>query len=198
MAIRLDVTGFFYRREIDFDASFQTVKQVMEAARQLGGAPSLDFTGETSSVVVGGTLTEVEFIKTISVTHAGGSAVSGQQRTGIAARRYANGVYLGQDDTVFFPGGDVTQGLVSPEGKKIVNAWQYYVYQPVDIDGQTMLVDVNRSMGPRRVEPYSQPFLSNPAGGARGILDEDVIVWRQVSIAISPTFPSSPDEGVGV
>lgn len=188
VAVKIDVTGFFYRRKLDVDIGFQTVKEALQAARLLSGPPFLDFTGETSSVIQQGALKEVEFLKSFIITHENESAVSGQT-SGTNPRRYANGIYVGADDAVIFPKGDPTKGLVSPEGKKIINAWQYYVYEEIEVDGVKKLVDVNRSMGSRRVEPYSEPFLVDNSGNARGILPNDTIVWRQVSIAIEPTFP---------
>ncbi|MEM0989334.1 MAG: hypothetical protein AAGK00_10670 [Pseudomonadota bacterium] len=194
MTVLLDVTGFFYRKFVDYPAGgFQTVKEVMEAARLLPDFPKLDFLSEVSHDGGGN---EVEFLKTIIVEHSGNTALSGQTVAGPNERRYADGTYIGSDDTVLFPKGNKGRGLISPEGKKIINAWQYYLYEEVEVGGQRLLVDVNRSagsaIGRRKVEPFSEPFMAQPGGDARGIKDGDLIVWRQVSIAIEPTLPAEP------
>jgi hypothetical protein len=180
--ILIDVAGFYFRRSVTLadDGVTKSVKDAMVAAKALPqgtgpGEGTLDFTGET--------LDGREFISNIIVTHSGGTAASGQTIGSPNPRIYDDGVYNAGDNFVIF--GDVNgqPRLISPEGKRIVSAWQYYVYDQNS-------VDLNRAGGPRRVVPYSEPF--ETGGNVRGLQDGDTVVWRRVSICVAPTIVPTP------
>lgn len=177
MDVEVDVTGFYYRRNVSLpdDNTTKTVKDAMIAAKALGGFPALDFTGET--------LNNREFISNIIVTHSGDTAISGQTLGSENPRIYEDGVYNAGDDFVIFGQVGGVPRLVSPEGKRIISAWQYYVYD-------SNSVDLNRANGPRRVVPYSEPFSAGAA--IRGLQDGDTVVWRRVSICVAPTIVPAP------
>ena len=179
MRVTLDIAGFYYRQQVELpdDDVVNSVKDVMIAAQALGGTPSLSFAGE----IIDGR----EFLDNITVTHRGNSAVSGQTLNDATAdqRIYDDGAYAAADDFVIFgsvdrPDGTTLKRLISPEGKRIVSAWQYYVY-----DAQ--FVDLNRRGGTRRVVPYSVPL--DVGDELRGIRDGDTVVWRRISSCLGPT-----------
>ncbi|MEL7528843.1 MAG: hypothetical protein AAFN16_23955 [Pseudomonadota bacterium] len=179
MNVLIDVAGFYYRRSVTLPdgGATKTVKDAMVAAKSLGGFPELDFTGETT----GGR----EFLSNIIITHAGGTAVSGQTLSEALPdqRIYEDGVYNAGDDFVIFGEVNGQKRLISPEGKRIISAWQYYVYDENS-------VDLNRANGPRKVVPYSEPFQVGAL--VRGLQDGDTIVWRRVSICVAPTIVPAP------
>lgn len=189
ITVTLDIAGFYYGEEIEvpYEGKLISVKDVMLAARKRTSFPKLEFTGEVLPVGA----KQKEFCDTIIVVHQGGTAKSRQG----GGRSYDDGTYLAADDPVFF----TKDRLVSPEGKSIVSAWQYYVYD-------TDFVDLNRRFaaqekakkpslpkGYRVVVPYSIPFeVTDATGELRGIKPGDTIVWRRVSICLAPTTPAEP------
>lgn len=169
--VNLEITGFFYRREVLVPDGASTVKEVMDAAEELSGFPKLVVIPEAA----GG------FLKTIIVSHAGNTAISGQTQVdgSSVSRTYPDGVYVGEDDKVSFSANEQNPILVSDDGLSQVNAWQYYVYDASS-------VDLNRQAGARRIVPYTNPFPSTEA--PRPFQDDDTVVWRQVTISVAPTF----------
>ena len=178
MIVNLEITGFYYREKIDVPCSgpFVSVKALMEEAVKKTTFPKLQFTSET--------LGKKEFLDTIIVEHDDTSAKSGQTIGSANPRLYPAGIYLANDDPVFFGSVNGVRRLVSPEGKKIISAWQYYVY---DKNG----VDLNRTSGPRRVVPFADDFTiesgTPPTETKRGLEPDDTVVWRRVSICVEPT-----------
>ena len=170
--VNLEITGFFYRREVLVPNGATTVKEVMNAAEALTGFPKLVVIPEAA----GG------FLKTLIVSHAGDTADSGQTKGNGASvgRTYPDGVYVGEDDKVSFSPNEQNPILVSEDGLAQVRAWQYYVYN-------ANFVDLNRQAGSRRIVPYTSPFLPS-AEAPRPFQDDDTVVWRQVTISVAPTF----------
>lgn len=168
--VNLEITGFFYRREVLVPDGAATVKEVMDAAEALTNFPKLVVIPEAA----GG------FLNTLIVFHAGNTASSGQTRAGTPVGRiYPDGVYVGEDDKVSFSPNEQNPILVSEDGLVQVRAWQYYVYD-------ASFVDLNRKARSRRIVPYTSPFPS--AEAPRPFEDDDTVVWRQVTISVAPTF----------
>ena len=158
------------------DAGATTVKAVMDAAEALPGVPKLGVIPEADR----------RFLRTIIVSHSGGTAESGQNTADGTSinRTYPDGVYVGEDDKVSFSSDAQNPILVSDDGLPKVQAWQYYVYNAAK-------VDLNRAAGPRRIVPYTDCFPSNE--NPRVFQDDDTVVWRQVSICVAPTFGANSD-----
>lgn len=183
--IRLEVTGFYYARDLEIGDNVTKVEEVMDIATRLEGFPKLGFVPEP--VRNNGK----QFIKTIFVNHDDTSAKSGQKLspTVDVDRTYPAGLYVGEDDAVSVKPGANPILIPRDDTLKQVKAWQYYVYEDA-------CVDLNRKNGARVILPFNEPFPS--AQNPRAFKTGDVIVWRQVTIAVKPTYGILSNDVKGV
>lgn len=171
--VTIDIAGYYYREVVEVPEG-ATVQTAMKEAEKLESFPKLKITTETFK--------EKLFLDSITVTHSGGSAESGQTKNEPVKRTYPDGIYSGADDAVQVSE-DGTQLIAVDQNATSVNAWQYYIY---DKDS----VDLNRKAGTRRIVPFSEVF--DIDGEMRGLKDKDVIVWRQITIRTRPNGPLGP------
>lgn len=178
--VNLDIAGFYYRADSLEVNDGAPVIHLMVAARSAVSSTGalLDFDTESVAGKV--------FLDSITVTHANGSAVSGQQYTTAAlngSRVYPNGVYANADEAGFFEDGTNSSPFIAADRNKTgLMAWQYYVYDK-------HFIDLNRAGGPRRVVPFTEDFARPDK--TRGLKDGDTVVWRLIMVR------TRPDGGLG-
>ncbi|MEM6387230.1 MAG: hypothetical protein AAF718_13450 [Pseudomonadota bacterium] len=186
--VNLDIAGFYYRFfEVEVDDG-SPVKALMDAVNNVivpvgnGGSVGAKLTFDTED------LGKKVFIDSISITHAGGSAKSGQKDDAgsYSTRAYPDGIYANADEAGIIKEDLPTKPFVALDRNKTgLMAWQYYVYD-------TNFVDLNRKFGPRKVVPFTEIFERNDEGQPpRGLQNGDTVVWRLVQIR------TRPDGGIG-
>lgn len=186
--VNLDVAGFYYRF---FDVEVEdgsAVKALMDAVNNVlvpagnKGSVGAKLTFDTEE------LDKKVFIDSISVTHLGGSAKSGQkdEKGSYSARTYPDGIYANADEAGIIKEDVPTKPFVALDRNKTgLMAWQYYVYD-------ANFVDLNRKFGPRKVVPFTEKFERSADGQPpRGLQTGDTVVWRLVQIR------TRPDGGLG-
>lgn len=168
--VTLDVAGMYYRKDVEVDEG-ATVEDVMLAAQASNGprGAQLDFETET--------INGETFLDSITVTHQGKSARSGQNKQ----RIYPDGTYEYYDDDVIL---NKKTGLFEPKDptREFVLAWQYYVY---DNNGN----DLSRFGGEaRKVVPFTR---SDTEYAFEARFAPYTVVWRLIAIWLRPSYGDS-------
>ena len=182
--VKVDVTGFFFSRDVQVDAN-ATVRDVMDAA------VAANKTARPNEALLQYSADfKEEFLDGIFILHRNGSAKSRQVSGGAPARQYDDGFFSFRDDQIEIGAGPfgTTRFVPRDPNASRALAWQFYVYK----DTPEGLVDLSRSkLGGlnRQVEAFSvaRPFV--------GATDQDKyqVVWRLVALALRPDQLSGPE-----
>lgn len=186
--VNLDIAGFYFRQDkvsVPEGATVQALMEKVKAATKNAppGTARFSFDTETLTVIENGEERTREFLDSISVTHQGGTAISGQN----SKRVYDDGIYAAADEKVLLGKGGLDSPLIAAARNATgILAWQFYIYDKnfVDLNRKGL----NGSGQPRKVVPFTEQFSRIDEDGNRlyGLQQGDTVVWRLIQIRTRP------------
>lgn len=187
VSVSLDIAGFYYFRPDIVVPNNATIRDVMDAAKQLDLAAYA--AGKTSPVLdFRMTMDGRDYLESITIHHFDSPTSRQKQPDGTPKRQYAPGEYSFRSDGVI-----KTEPAVPYRPLTAVDIGGAVINRPATVTWQYYLYDVNGVEEARRFktddERIKVPFSKRDR--ANMLTDGCTIVWRAVVIMIAPTRPKS-------